>query len=214
MIPEPDSPSSPPRGDLDINPLVQRYLDQLAAALAGRGVSPEEQAGIRADIESHVAEATSRGERLADVLERLGSADRLAGAYAVEELLRPRWARGADRRRVQALAGRVVACVTATTAALLGVLLGLAGAALALAGVLGALAAIVAPLVPLDPTLRAGWPQLVVVLLSLALAAAGVAILRLARWNLGVLRRGLRGPSLRNPRLHNPTDVQGGPHAS
>jgi uncharacterized membrane protein len=208
-MPQPDSQSNPQQPSPQINPLVQRYLDQLTAALAGRGVSPEEQAGIRADIESHVAEATSRGERLADVLERLGSADRLAGAYAVEELLRPRWARGADRRRVQAVAGSVVAVVTATTAALLGVLLGLAGAALALGGVVGALAAIAAPLLPLDPTLRAGWPQLVVVLVSLALAAAGVAILRLARWNLGVLRnRGLRMKHLQT------TETERGRHAS
>jgi hypothetical protein len=170
------------------HPLVQRYLDQLTAALARRRVDPLEQAGIRADIESHVAEATSRGERLAEVLERLGPAERLAGAYAVEELLRPRWTREAGASALRMWAGRAMAAVTTAAAAAVGLLLALGGIGLAAVGALGALAALVAPALPLDPTLRAGWPQLVVVLVSLALAAVGIAALRLARWNLGVLR--------------------------
>ena len=180
MIPEP-RPQQP-------NPLVERYLDQLASALAGRGVSPEEQAGIRGDIESHVAEATSRGERLADVLERLGPAERLAGAYASEELFHPRWARHPGAPPLRLWAGRAVALATVSVAALLGLLLAVTGAVLTVVGALGALAGLVGPVLPLDPTLRAGWPQLVVVVLSLALAAAGIAVLRLARWNLGALR--------------------------
>lgn len=182
------------------DPLVERYLSQLTAALHACGVAPEEQAGIRADIESHVAESTSRGGRLADVLERLGPADRLARAYRAESLLRPAW--GRHGQPLRAWTGRLVGGATAAAAALLALLLGAVGGALTLAGAMAALVGTVAPWLPIDPTLRAGWPQVVVVLLSIAVAAAGVAVLRLARWNFVLLRERLR--DLPNPKGETP----------
>ena len=178
------------------DPLVRRYLDQLTAALDDLGVGVDEQAAIRADIESHVAESLERGGRLAEVLERLGPAGRLARAFRAEALLRPAWSRRGPA--VRAVTGAVVAGATTSAAALVGLALTAVGGALALGGALGLLAGLVAPWLPLDPTLRAGWPQLVVALASLAATACGIAVLRLARWNLGLL-----GDSVLNRRRHH-----------
>lgn len=64
------------------NPTVERYLAAFRAGLRG-APSAERDEYIR-EIESHIAEATARGEQAVDVLERLGPADRLARAYRVE----------------------------------------------------------------------------------------------------------------------------------
>ena len=170
-----------------LHPLVQRYLDQLAAALAATALPPAEQEAIVADIASHVAEAISAGERLPAVLERLGNAPDLARAYVVEAFLHPRGAIAPSRLAL--LGRRALRAATLAAAGLLGAILGAAGGLLLLLGPLGALAGIVMPFLPLEPNLRAGAPQVVVVLLSLLLGALGAGLLRLASWNLRLLRR-------------------------
>ena len=171
------------------NPLVRRYLDELAAALGRTPLPLAEQAAIVGEIESHVAEAIVSGVPLADVLERLGGAEELARAYGVESFLNPRPERTATRfgrslAHTLRLATRSAAVVTVG-------LLALCGAVLLAVGGLGAIASLVAPLLPLDPNLRAGLPQLVLFGLSFLVAALGVGLLRLVSWNLGLLR----GPS-------------------
>jgi uncharacterized membrane protein len=175
---------------LSANPLVERYLDHLASALSAAGVGGEEREAILREIASHAAEALLRGERLAQVLERLGSPAQLAEAYAAEAYLRPAAGPAVGwRGRVRQWARPWLTRITRPLALLTALLLSAVGAWLGLVGFAGTLLSLVGPWLPFDPTLRAGWPQLVLLVLSLASAAAAFALLRLARWNLALFRR-------------------------
>lgn len=66
----------------DENPIVERYLATFREGLRG-APSADRDEYIR-EIESHIAEATARGEHAVDVLDRLGPPDKLAKAYRVE----------------------------------------------------------------------------------------------------------------------------------
>ena len=66
------------------DPIIERYLSKFRSGL--KGVEPGERADLVLEIESHIAEATGRGEPVADVLDRLGAAEKLARAYSVEAL--------------------------------------------------------------------------------------------------------------------------------
>jgi len=176
------------------NPLTVRYLEQLAAALERTLMPQDERDAISREMESHLAEAVSSGARLTDVLERLGSAEDLARAYAVELALNPRPVHQASPwRQVLAVATRTSATLAA---GLLVVVMGAVGVAFAVGGVAALLVGLIAPFLPvdwMDPTLRAGLPQLVVVLAGLALLAVGILSIRIVRLNarflFGALRR-------------------------
>ena len=181
----------------DRNPLTQRYLQQLGAALDRTVVREDERPAILGEIESHLAEAVHSGARLTEVLERLGPAEDLARAYAVELALNPRPATTDSAQR------RVLSAVTrasATVAALLLVLvMGALGVGFVIGGVASVVAGLVAPFLPsewLDPTLRVGVPQLVVVLIGMVLLGVGVVSIRIvklnARFLFGALRRDSR----------------------
>jgi uncharacterized membrane protein len=191
------------------HPLAARYLDQIEAELKAAGTPPEEVVAILADLEAHFADARAAGRSLSSTLESLGPVNELAGAYGVALALGVRVdAGGGERGRgmrsllLGALeVGRLIAL------ALLALLLGVAGVALVLAGTVGAPAALILPLVPptvLDPTLRVGLPQLVVLALSLLSAAVGWLSLRLAALMPRLLRVGIRtlpGPRRSRVRL-------------
>lgn len=66
----------------DQNPIVERYLAAFREGL--RGAPGRDRDEYLGEIESHIAEATARGESAVDVLERLGPAEKLAKAYRVE----------------------------------------------------------------------------------------------------------------------------------
>lgn len=164
------------------DPLVRRYLDQLRKALAALPLSDEERPEILLEIESHIAEARQSGLALARILESLGPADELAEAYGMELLLRPRQARPVVRW--------ISRIVTALTTVVLTAVLGATGLGLLLGGLAGIVFAIVGPFLPsgwLDPTLRAGLPQLVVLVVSLAMAGVGFLSIRILRLNLRLL---------------------------
>jgi len=164
------------------DPLVRRYLDQFRSALEALPLSEEERPEILLEIESHIAEARQSGLPLARVLENLGPADQLAEAYGMELLLRPKPVRPAVLW--------ISRIVTALTTLVLGTVLGALGLGLLLGGLLGALFAIVGPFLPatwLDPTLRLGLPQIVVLLVSLVLMGVGFLSLRILRFNLRLL---------------------------
>jgi uncharacterized membrane protein len=185
--------SSPER-----HPLVARYVEQLEGELVRSGIPREEIIEIVADIDGHFADAQSVGRSLSSTLERLGAVRELAHAYTVALAVgvglegggsagRPRTGRDWLRRATEV--GRL-----ATLASLTLVIGGL-GVALLLTGVVGALAALVLPFVPsrlLDPTLRAGLPQLVVLAVAALSAAVGRLSLRLAKLNLRSLLLGVR----------------------
>lgn len=67
------------------NPVVRRYLEQFEAGL--QGLPSAERQDIVREIESHIAEAVSAGSSVADVLVRLGAAERLARAYTADAIL-------------------------------------------------------------------------------------------------------------------------------
>jgi uncharacterized membrane protein len=170
------------------SPIVARYLDQLAQGLAECGLPDEDRAEIAREIESHLADAVAAGTSIAEGIHRLGSPHELARAYAVELLLRPA---PPPRRQVWRRAPAVlVAWLTPLLSyAIAGVLLAVGGA-LAIVGLLGALGGLFGPWLPLDPTLRPGLPQLVVVLASLAVGGLGALLLRLVRiaWRIARAR--------------------------
>ncbi len=175
------SPSTP-------SPVLARYLDQLAQGLADCGLPPEERAEIAREIESHLADAGAAGTPLAEGIRRLGSPQELARTYAVELLLRPPTPprRQTWRRGVAAFTSAVTSLLTYAIAFALLVL----GGGLAIAGLLGVLGGLFAPWLPLEPTLRTGLPQVVVLLTSLALGALGFLLLRLVRtaWRIAHTR--------------------------
>lgn len=67
------------------NPAVKRYLEEFRKGLVK--VEPADRDEIVREIESHIADALNAGQSVAAVLERLGSADRLARAMAAASLL-------------------------------------------------------------------------------------------------------------------------------
>lgn len=170
------------------DPPFRRYLDQLRIALEATSISVKERREILLEIESHIAEARKSGAPLADILEKLGPAEELARAYAVELLLHSPGGRSPAVRGIL----QILAVLTTLT---LAIVLGGTGLALLLCGVVGAVVAIVGPFVPpewMDPTLRAGLPQLVVLLVSLALGGVGFLLIRILFLNLRLLIAAIR----------------------
>ncbi|HYF76286.1 MAG TPA: DUF1700 domain-containing protein [Symbiobacteriaceae bacterium] len=64
---------------------VEQFLAEFRAGLLH--VPPDEQDEMVREIESHIAEAASRGEPVAKVLQKLGPAETLARAYRAEVLI-------------------------------------------------------------------------------------------------------------------------------
>lgn len=174
------------------NPLVRRYLGQLDSELKRVAMREEERLEILGEIESHLAEATGSGVALADAIEKLGPAADLADTYAVELMLNPRPVI-TDSRLARA-SRFVMRAGVAGAAALLTVVMGTLGAALALAGATAILFGAIAPFVPrdwIDPTLRAGMPQAVVIGAGIVLLVLGILSVRLVLINIRVMARTL-----------------------
>lgn len=74
------------------HPLTARYLGKLTDALSA--LDPAERREVVEEIRDHIADATTAGRPLEQVLEALGPVDQLARAYKVELLLNPK-----DRRK-------------------------------------------------------------------------------------------------------------------
>ena len=175
------------------NPLVRRYLDQLGVRLDEANTHEDERREILQDIESHLAEATRSGTALSDAITKLGPADDLAKAYCLELKLNPRsQADGSALRWIVAALTRAGALLAST---LLTIVMGSLSLGLLLGGAVAVLGGIVAPFLPsawLDPTLRAGLPQVVVIILGVILLAVGVPSFRLVHVNLRFLVKTLR----------------------
>ncbi|HYF81130.1 MAG TPA: DUF1700 domain-containing protein [Symbiobacteriaceae bacterium] len=112
----------------DQNPAVRRYLEQFEAGL--RGLPAAERQDIVREIESHIAEAVSAGSSVADVLVRLGAAERLARAYTADAILsgpgRP-WRKSAAAASVLA-ASSIASLVVIPLLAFLGLVFIIGGA--------------------------------------------------------------------------------------
>lgn len=175
------------------NPLIRRYLEQLERGLVEAGIHEAERRDIRQDIDSHLAETVRSGTPLVDALTGLGPADQLARAYRLELTLNPRTgAEPSAARRILAALTRAGALLAS---ALLTLVMGSLGVALLVGGFVAVLGGLVAPFLPaawLDPTLRPGLPQLVVIAVGVLLVIAGIPTLRLVRVNLRFLITFLR----------------------
>ena len=175
------------------NPLIRRYLDQLDAGLVDANIHEDERRDIRQDIDSHLTEAVRSGTALVDALQRLGPADELARAYCLELTLNPRTGGdGSFARRIIAALTRAGALLAST---LLTVVMGSLSLVLLVGGFVAVVGGVVAPFLPsawLDPTLRPGLPQVVVIALGVILLAAGIPSFRLVHVNLRFLLNTLR----------------------
>ncbi len=182
------------------NPLVRRYLEQLDAGLDETHIHEDERQEILNDIESHLAEAMRSGRALSDAITKLGPADDLAKSYCLELTLNPRHlADGSPGRRIVAALTRAGALLAST---LLTIVMGSLSLGLLLGGFIAVLGGLIAPFLPsdwLDPTLRAGLPQLVVIVLGVILMAVGIPSFRLVhvilRFLIRTIRKDLRGVS-------------------
>ena len=123
----------------ETNPAVERYLSRFALALTDLP-DPARHEMVR-EIRSHIAEALLAGRDAAEVLEKLGPADRLAAAYRAELALNRQGAapRGGIVRQIgllSALAGTsLVSFIIITVLFSVALSLGLSGVAVFLAGV-------------------------------------------------------------------------------
>jgi hypothetical protein len=186
------------RSRADLHPLVARYLEQLEDELVRGGTLRDEIIEILADIDGHFADAQSSGLSLSSTLEGLGGVRELAGAYTVALacgvcLENSGSAGPAPTRRFWLRRATEVGRLTTLAALVLAI--GGLGVALLSTGVVGALAGLVLPFIPsgfLDPTLRAGMPQLVVLAVAALSTAVGWLSLRLMRLNWRSLLLGLR----------------------
>lgn len=156
------------------DPVVVRYVHQLAQVLRGCGLPEDECREIGREIESHVTETVSAGVSVAQALARLGPPQELARSYALELLL-PAKARGP---RVWRQAATIASTAVAYLAALLLVLL---GGSLAIVGAGGIVGSALGPWLPTEPALRAGLPQLVLGLVSAVALGGGLLLLRFVR---------------------------------
>lgn len=121
----------------ETNPAVERYLSRFATALAD--LPDEARHEMVREIRSHIAEALLAGRDPAEVLEKLGPADRLAAAYRAELLMHRRPPTGGVVRQIgllSALAGTsLVSFIVITVLFSVGLGFGLSGLAVFLAGV-------------------------------------------------------------------------------
>lgn len=165
------------------NPIVRRYLEQFRAGL--NFVPESEQREIVAEIESHIAEATSSGQSVAETLERLGPADRLARAFAADSILsgqgRPigKWFSAAAVLAASSLASLIVIPV-----------LGLLGLIFPVAGVVGLFGNLLVlfsfggenlPHTHLGGWSEPGWSQVIGIGIDLLFVAGGLGLLALLR---------------------------------
>ena len=183
------------------NPIVRRYLDQLDAGFDETQIHEDERREIRQEIESHLIESLRAGTALSDAITRLGPAADLAKAYCLELTLNPR--QSAVASPGQWIVAALVRAGALLASTLLTIVMGSLSLGLLVAGVVAVLGGIVAPFLPsswLDPTLRAGLPQLVVIVLGVILLAVGIPFSRLARVNLRFLIKTLRKDLIRGPK--------------
>lgn len=176
----------------DPNLLVARYLEIFRAHLTR--MPQNERDELSAEIQSHITEACNSGQSVADVLIRLGPADRLAKAYMVEQLLDPDQG-GSRLGRFFAVAGIVAttgltSIIIVPTLGGLGIGLGVGGLAAIVAGI----AALFFPWTIQSPiVLPWGMAQGAAVVIGVVLAALGAlslwGLVAYIRFIVGAVRR-------------------------
>jgi uncharacterized membrane protein len=155
------------------HPLTARYLGKLTDALSA--LDPAERREVVEEIRDHIADATTAGRSLEQVLEALGPVDQLARAYKVELLLNPKDRR--ERRSWRWL--RVVGLVAlgSLPTFIICVVLGSIGISLSLSGVVVFVAGIAAYTGDLPDWVQMDAPPWVAVVLGPPLTLIGLLAL-------------------------------------
>lgn len=159
---------------MSIDPLADRYLDRFGSEL--KGLPDYDRRELVMEIRSHVADAIAGGSSTADVLERLGPADRLAKAYRAEMALQ----RTGANWLVRILAATALVITTSIPSMVIIPLL----AGLGIGFVAGGFAAVCVAIFPFAYTPFYEAPESIDRLLG-ALTGAGLAVAGvLALWGL------------------------------
>ena len=198
------------------HPLTSRYLEQLKQELSELGIEPDEISEILADIHLHLAEAQTTELSLGGAMSRLGSPQALAQEYATALTLGLRF-----EQRDPSSSGwiahptfvRLRPSLATVGRLSLALILGTVGLSSLLLGTAGVGAALVLPFVPssfLDPTLRMGAPQLIVLAVSIAGALLGCFWLHMTRRIIrsrSVTARSRHEAQSTSPRAHQETSI-------
>lgn len=156
------------------NPVVRNYLEQFRANLPP--MDGQERDELVREIESHIAEAIGAGNSVAEVLAKLGPADRLAKAYTVDQMLKSAPSQPRSMTNWFAVAG-VLAATSLPSLVIIPLLLGL-GVGLTMGGVGAVIAGVGSFFLPWlisDPFgFAVGIPQGMVIAVGIALTTLGV----------------------------------------
>lgn len=172
------------------HPTVKQYLDRFGAGLSRLPVAEREES-VR-EIASHISEAMAAGQPVADVLEKLGPADRLARAYTADALLRP----GEGSRTMRWLAVIGLLATTSLPSLILIPLLSGLGVGFGLGGTATVLIALLALIFPgmAESTLALPYPfpEVLAAVMGVVLAGLGVLALLALRLYLKFLISAIR----------------------
>lgn len=157
------------------HPVVERYVTALEARL--KDLPEADRREVVQDIRSHLAEAAAAGASLDAALQKLGPADELARAYAVEALINPRRAKtgGSRLSRFLKIAGLVV--IGSIPTLVIVVTLGAVGLSFSAAGLAVLTAGIVATVAELPPWIQMDIPPVFAILLGPVMTAFGILAL-------------------------------------
>lgn len=174
---------------MDQDSIFNGYKYQLREILELWEVSPQTIAEIVSEIESHIAEGRRENRDLADILSGLGPVDQLAEAYGLALVLGR--SDKSEMSKSQRFRSSVGNNLWLASLLLMFSIMGVIGAAMLIAGVGGAAASLILPFLSvevLEPTLRAGIPQLVLFVLSILAGILGWQCLRWLRVNVRMAR--------------------------
>lgn len=148
------------------------YLHRFGAALARMNVPDRDE--LLGEIKSHIAEAEADGVAVETIVERLGSPERLARAYAASALLET----GRARSVLPSFRAAALVATTSVVSALIVPLLGVLTVGFVLSGALGVFAGIAALVIGPDsvgmspPTIEGA-----IATVALGIALVGLALL-------------------------------------
>ncbi len=173
--------------------LVQRYLQDFRSYLGQLG--EQDRSELCLEIESHIHEALSAGHPLADVLERLGPAKRLAKAYTAELFLDAPAGQGPSLRQLTKAAG--ILAGTSLSSLILVPPLFVVGVGFLASGILAVVLALISFFVPslvtvTDNIISKPAASALAVVLGVVIALVGWGALALLRRYLAFLTRTYR----------------------
>ena len=157
-------------------PLVTRYLTAFDAELSA--LAPAERAEVVAEIRQHIADATTAGKPIDDILQSLGPVEAVARAYQLELLVSPRPSAPPQPRSDRWLRIIGLLAIGSLPTFIIVVTLGTVGLAFTVSGVAVVVAGIVDQVGTLPGWVTMDIPGWMAVVLGLFIAVLGI----LASW--------------------------------